>query len=748
MLTDPSHPRAFKTRAAALLQTGHPAEARQLLEALCQQQVADPEAWYLLGTASGLLGQHQHCAECCQRALALRRRYPEAQNSLGNALTALGRLPEAETAYRAALKLNGRYADAQMNLAQVLHHQGRMAEAETQYRRFLRLKPDSAPMHHRLGLTLMAQSRHAEAETAFRAALRLKPDFVEAHNSLGTALRALNRLAEAEAAYRAALRLKPEYADSLVNLGVALHQQNKSEEALETLEQAVRLNPGSAEAHNNLGNIYVELDRLGEALASYQEALRLNPDSAETYNNLAHAYFHHGELDEAIACYRQAFRLDLKHMAVTYSSFLFILNYHPAWTPRAIFDEHRHWGETYAPRPEKQPPHTNTPEPERRLRVGYVTPDLRSHSVAYFIEPILARHDRDRYEIFCYIEMPRPKHDATTERLKKLCAGWVDTCGLSDRALAERMRSDGIDILVDLAGHTAHNRIQAFAYRPAPVQPTYLGYCNTTGLPAIDYRLTDEWADPPGQDAFHTERLVRLAGGFLCYRPPDAAPEIAPLPALAAGHVTFGSFNILEKTNRQVVALWARVLRALPEARLVLKNRSWNSESLDPGSRERYYAWFAEHGVAPERIELIGWLPDKRDHLRLYSRIDIGLDTFPYNGTTTTCEALWMGVPVLALAGDRHAARVGVSLMTRLGLNEFIARDADDYVARAVALARDHEHLVQVRTSLRDRMRASTLCDAAAFTAELERNYREMWIKWCAGERHGDRLPAEVIHTP
>jgi len=281
---------------------------------------------------------------------------------------------------------------------------------------------------------------------------------------------------------------------------------------------------------------------------------------------------------------------------------------------------------------------------------------------------------------------------------------------------------------VDLAGHTGNNRLLAFRYRPAPVQITYLGYCNTTGLPAMQYRITDEWADPPGQEAFHTEELVRLPGGFLCYQPPAGAPPVADAPAARAGFITFGSFNIASKTTPEVVALWARILHAVPESRLILKNRS----TRDQDTRDRYYALFQQHGIERERIDQISWLADHDAHLGLYSRIDIGLDTFPYNGTTTTCEALWMGVPVITLCGDRHAARVGVSLLTRLGLTELIAKTPDDYLQIARRLSQDPHTLSELRHSLRGRMQASTLGDAVAFTRELEDTYRGLWGRWCA----------------
>jgi predicted O-linked N-acetylglucosamine transferase (SPINDLY family) len=345
--------------------------------------------------------------------------------------------------------------------------------------------------------------------------------------------------------------------------------------------------------------------------------------------------------------------------------------------------------------------------------------------VAYFIEPILAHHDPDRFEIYCYAQVGRG--DVMTERLQALAGHWRRTLGMSDAELAAQVRADGIDILVDLAGHTANSRLTAFTSRPAPVQIGYLGYPNTICSPAIAYRLTDAWADPPGQEQFHCEELIRLPRGFLCYAPSPDAPAVTPPPSLTNGHITFGSFNNLAKINTGVVALWARLLQAEPTARLVIKNGSLR----DPATRERYHALFQQHGIARARVDLAAWTPAMRDHLAAHAGIDIGLDTFPYNGTTTTCEALWMGVPVVALAGDRHASRVGVSLLTRLGLTELIAETLEHYIRVAQYLSANPARLSELRHGLRARIQASTLCDGAAFTRELEDTYRELWRRWC-----------------
>jgi predicted O-linked N-acetylglucosamine transferase (SPINDLY family) len=431
-----------------------------------------------------------------------------------------------------------------------------------------------------------------------------------------------------------------------------------------------------------------------------------------------------GLTQEAEQCYYRALQIRPDY-AKTYHALLIAANYHSD-DPERIMREHLAWGEHHRSLKPEENRFANPPDPQRRLRLGYVSPDFRTHSVAFFLEPLLAHHDPATVEVYAYAHVPRP--DAVTERLKTRVQGWRDIHGLSDDQVADLIRQDRIDILVDLAGHTANNRLLVFARKPAPIQVTYLGYPNTTGLTAIDYRLTDALADPPGEtERYHTETLIRLPHGFLCYQPPSHAPAVAPPPAAVNGYVTFGSFNNLAKVTPKVVEVWARILKAVEGARVVMKNKSFS----DAATRERCHEQFIRHGIERERIALRDRLTALEDHLGLYHQIDLALDTFPYHGTTTTCEALWMGVPVITLAGHTHAARVGVSLLTRVGLPELIAQNEDDYVERAVALAQDLPRLTELRATLRQRMTQSPLCDAPAFTRNLEAAYREMWRGWC-----------------
>jgi predicted O-linked N-acetylglucosamine transferase (SPINDLY family) len=393
-----------------------------------------------------------------------------------------------------------------------------------------------------------------------------------------------------------------------------------------------------------------------------------------------------------------------------------------------VYREHRRWDEQQAGGI-KQPKLTiGSRDPGRRLRVGYVSPDLKQHSVAYFLEPLLREHDHSVVEVFCYAEVLRP--DATTLNLQSHADHWLRTVGYSDDALARRITSDGIDILVDLAGHTADNRLGVFARKPAPVQVNWLGYPNTTGLRAMDYRLVDEITDPPGEaDQTASERLIRLAEGFLCYAAPYAAPQPAPPPSVRTGRIVFGSFNNPAKLSSITLRTWATLMKRVPDSQLLLKGSALH----EPGSRDLFQAHLHAHDIDLTRVVMRGRTPGVAEHLSVYADVDIALDPFPYNGTTTTCEALWMGVPVVTLLGDRHAARVGASLLTQIKRPELIADSPEGYVEIAAKLAAEPERLAQLRATLRDQMSRSPLCDAPGFAHKVETAYRTMWQKFCDG---------------
>lgn len=671
-------------------------------------------------------GLLKEAADTYRQVVARDPNYAEAHFNLGNTLMALRQCGEAIAAYRKAIAIKPDYGAAYGNLGHALSALGAHGESATVFRRALEIDPARADLHDSLGTALKDQGQHEAAVAAYRQAISLKPGYAEAHYNLGNALKELGQLDAAVSAYRAAIASKPQLAEAHSNLGNVLSEQGRLDEAVAAYRQALAVRPAGAELHFNLGNALKDLGALEQAASAYRTAVALRPDYADAHGNLAIVLMSQGRLADARAEYRRV--LDLApDNAEAHSNWLLCLNYCAELTAEEVFAAHREWDARFGCRAARIPAYANDRTPARRLKVGYVSPDFRVHSAAYFIEPLLQAYDRQAVEMFCYAEVAKP--DSVTARLQGLADHWVSTIGMADDALVARIQSDGIDILVDCAGHTAHNRLKAFARKPAPVQATWLGYPNTTGLSAIDYRLVDAVTDPVGlADGHASERLLRLPRGFLCYAGAEDAPEPAPPPCLSAGTVTFGSFNNPAKLSPATLDAWARLLARLPTARLLLKGKPFADEA----TRAVYLARLGERGVAAERVEMSGWLAGGANHLALYDRVDIALDPFPYNGTTTTCEALWMGVPVVTLRGDRHCGRVGASLLGQIGADDWVAGSVNDYVALAATLAADQERLRALRSALRSRVANSPLCDRAAFAHKIEVAYRQMWRDWCA----------------
>ncbi|MFT3869106.1 MAG: tetratricopeptide repeat protein [Nibricoccus sp.] len=640
-----------------------------------------------------------------------------------------GQLVEAALLYREFLRKSPNHPDALNLLGLVRQQTGEHVLAVESFTKASAVAPKNAGILLNRGLSLRALGRTDEALADFNQAVGLDPSQAEAHHQLGNLFKSLNRYTEATASLRRASELAPKNAAIWLNLGVALLTQSGRDEAIACFQKAIALEPGRAEAHNILGSALLDAGRSSEARVQLEKALQLKPAYSAPHDNLGRLFRAQGRAVEALAEFRKA--LAGQANAGTHSNLVYALNFVPDLPAAEIFAEHKRWAEIYAePLKSKQIPLENDFEPARRLRIGYVSPDFIHHAVSYFIEPVLTAHNRAQVEIFCYSNVAGP--DQVTQRLRALSDHWRDIAPLGDEQVAELIRSDKIDILVDLAGHTARNRLLVFARKPAPVQVTWIGYPNTTGLDAVDWRLTDAISDPPGEtEPFYSEKLVRLPGPFSVYRPSDDAPPVAPPPALKNGCATFGSFNHFAKISPQVLALWARLLARLPGTRLFMKARGL----ADPETAGRVRETFASQGVSPDRLELRSDELSVVDHLNLYHGVDIALDTFPYNGTTTTCEALWMGVPVVALAGQTHVARVSASLLTHLGRSEWIGHSEDDYLEKCIQLGSDPLHLAEIRTGQRERMRCSPICDAVRFTAQLEDTYRELWRRCCDEKR-------------
>jgi predicted O-linked N-acetylglucosamine transferase (SPINDLY family) len=501
------------------------------------------------------------------------------------------------------------------------------------------------------------------------------------------------------------------------NLGNLLDDLGRPEAAIAALTRALAEVPDFSLAHNNLGTVLAGQGRFAAAAESHRQALVADPHNLAAATNLGVALLEQGRGAEAIAAFDTVCAADPSNSDAA-DNRLYAGIYSEA-DPLVTYGAHAAWGKQMPPTPALRPA---DPRPSRRLRIGYMSPDFRRHSVSFFIAPILEAHDPAAVETFCYADVPHP--DEVTTRLESTAHQWRDVYGLSDDAVFRRVREDQIDILVDLAGHTKGNRLGVFARRAAPGQVTAWGYPATTGLPSMDYRFCDVQTDPaPQADHMSVETLIRLTPGFHCYAPPRDAPPVSELPCLQAGHITFGSFNKLAKISPATVALWAAVLHAVPGSRLLVKTKPL----VEAETRASLEQAFAVRGIASSRLELRGWVPDDLGHLNLYNKIDIALDTVPYNGTTTTCEALWMGVPVLTIAGQSHAARVGVSVLTQANMSDWIAGTTDEFASRAAQVAANIPGLAQTRQRLRSRIAESALCDRVAHARGVEAAYRAMW---------------------
>ena len=627
--------------------------------------------------------------------------------------------------FKKALQFNPKFADAYFNLGNAFKEIGKRDEAITCYQTALELNPNLVGAYNNLGSVFQEKQELVEAISCYRKALHLNPNFVDALYNLGNILREKRQLDEAVSCYKKAIELNPSLAGAYNNLGSIFQEKQQLVEAISYYQKALDLNPNVAGAYTNLGGALQELGKYDKAIAFYEKALNLNPNIAEANNNLGSIFKEKGQLDEAEAYFRRAAAIDPNNLIYS-ENLLFQMLYNSRYDSESIFLEHLQFAKKYAdPLSLTIPPHRNDKTLYRKLRIGYLSPDFRKHAVSSFIEPVLIAHNREYFEVFCYSNVLNK--DEVTERIQGHADYWRNIVGTSDEDAVKMIREDAIDILVDLAGHTKNNRLLLFARKPAPVQVNWIGYPFTTGLSAIDYKIVDNYTDPPGKtDRFYTEKLMRLPESAICYLPNRNSPAIGFMPALSAGHITFGSFNNFAKVTSEVFTLWAMVLNAIPDSCLIMKGKSFS----DKKTCEFALNILTQRGVNSERITLQPFEQSPL-YLEAYNSVDIGLDTFPWNGITTTCDALWMGVPVITLAGTAYASRGGVSLLSNVGLQDLIAKTYDEYIEIAVRLASDIKTLHSLRNSLRDRMSQSPLTNAKRFIVNLEQCYHKMWENWC-----------------
>ncbi len=705
----------------ALHRKGRFRNAGKIYDSILKQAPDHADALHL----SGLIAmERQNASEALNLIRSAIRHNPEPAlyyRSLAKAHAAMGQVEEAIRCYRKSLELEPDSIEAHQRLGHLLHRKGDLPGAHACYRNGVERHPDDLILWINLGSVCNEMEKSDEAVACFQRSIRISPRFAQAHYNLALAYERKGERRLARQAYETAISHDPKLLMAHNNLGNLLRGMGRIEEAISAYHRALEIDPGQALLYNNLTNAYQDAGQLARALDAGLKAIRLKPDFGPAYNNVANIYKEQGRIGEAVSSLKTARELCPRDARIG-SNFLMTLHYDPAASPETLFEEHRQWAGRCAAHIPPMPLDPGARLSGERLRVGYASPDFRGHSVAFFIESILAHHDRSRFETFAYANVRRP--DQVTARLRRKVEHWRDIAGMSPGLAARRVRRDRIHILVDLAGHTADGCLLVFAHKPAPVQITWIGYPDTTGLPAMDYRLTDAAADPPGEtDHLASEVLVRLPNCFLCYRPHDDSPDVNRPPADRNGAITFGSFNNSVKINHPLLAAWAGLLTALPEARLSIQ---WKSFS----ERENYRSieeQLVRHGVRPDQLRFHGRVASPLDHLALYHQVDIALDPFPYNGTTTTCEALWMGVPVIALAGGTHVGRVGASILTHVGLPELIARTPAEYVDLAARLARDLQRLRSYRECLRSKMKKSPLMDPEGFTRSLEAVYTRLW---------------------
>lgn len=678
--------------ASRLYKTGYWGSAETACREAISIQKNNAPAHFLLGLALAAQNRKQEAIAPYQEAIRLQSNFLLAMGSLGQLYFELGNYTESEKIFHSAISTSKiSISDKAIllgNLGGVLSAQGKHAEAVPIYQRSLSLNPDHFITHSNLGISLSSLGKLDEALSCYRKAISLKPDYAEGHNNLGVMLNDQRRHAEAELCFKAAIRLNENYLDAYKNLSMCLLDQNKTHEAEERIKTALSIKHDDYSCLSSLGDIYKAQRKMDAAIDCYKRAIQIKPDHPHCHHSLFSAMQFQAQPDPA-------------NWQAHYAQF------------RSLFEE---------PLKTIWQNHSNECDPLRTLNIGYVSPDFRNHAITKFIEPILINHDKSQHKIFCYYN--NSIRDAVTDRLMGYSDQWLDCQAMTDAQLADQIRKDGIDILVDLTGHLAGNRILMFAHKPAPIQITYLGYPGSTGLSAIDYRLTDEYADPVGAEVYYTENLLRLPDSLWCYRPTQALPEIEGLPAQRNGYITFGSLNNFSKIDAGSVKLWAQLLHEIPNSRLLIA-------TVPEGKlRQDFIDSFANQGIEESRLAFVGFL-DSESFYKTIQQVDIALDPLLVNGATTTCEALWLGVPTLSLIGERFLSRAGFSILHAAGLSEFAAETQDDYLRIAKYYAANLAQLAEIRAGLREKVSVSALAADQAFTKNLEKAYRKVWASWC-----------------
>ncbi|MGB6691260.1 MAG: tetratricopeptide repeat protein [Terracidiphilus sp.] len=713
----PHHPDANHNLGVLLVSTGHAVTALPHFQAAIQANPRNGQFW--LSCIDALIQASQ--IETARRMMDLGLRC----GLDGGAIEALqDRLRSCATAAPSGVSETTAPDTIEVSRLQSLFESGTDQETETLARSFISRYPKSGFAWNILGALCQRKRRFSEAEGFYRSALQADPESVDACFNLGRMLQVKGALAEAERTFRRAIEINAGFLEAHYSLGEVFHQQGAFAQAETCYRRAIEIQPDLAVAHNNLAIALRRQDRPAESEASCRRAIELNPGLAEAWCSLGAALQDQGQLAEAAAGFRRALEIQ-PDLPVAYHGLLFCLSHGGETDPEVLFEEHVRFGDRFeAPLRPAWPRHRNSRDPDRQLQVGFVSGDFRDHAMANFMEPVISHLAKDA-GLSLHAYSNNASEDAVTHRLRDHFSQWSKVFALSDEVLAAKIQADGIDILIDLTGHTAHNRLLTFARKPAPIQCGWIGYLGTSGLKSIDYYLADRHFLPPGEfDRYFTEKIVYLPA-VAPFQPSLDAPDINPLPALTNGRVTFGSFSRISKLNPRVIALWSELLRALPESQMLIGGMPCD------GRQQVVGGWFKDEGIAPERLEFHTRC-DCRGYFALHHRVDLCLDPFPFTGATTTGNALWMGVPTLTLSGQTVPGRLGPALLRHAGLEGFVARNPQEFVEKGIYWARNPESLAQLRAGMREQFLRSPIGQPSLVAESLADSFRAMWRRWCA----------------
>lgn len=702
-----------------LMSHGQAAEATLSFKRAVELNPNYGDTLHKLGLTLMSQGKYQKAADCFRQVLALDNNNPEAHFNLGRMFQELGQLPEAEHCYRHVIQNYPELTDVHGDLAWILHWQGRYDEATVSYQQALASNPQDAKAHGNFGLLLQTQGRLLDAKQCYQNALAINSEYAEIHNNLGIVFHELGLNQEAESCYQRALAIKPDFAEAYNNLGLSLQALGHLDQAETAYRNALSIQTNNSQVYNNLGIVFQARGQLIEAQACYQRALSIHPDDAQLHNNLGAVYQDSGNTLQAEFSFRRALAIN-PDFTEARSNLLYVINYYSSYMTADYMTEAKLYGQTVKVKDEIYTRWLCTDPPER-LRVGMVLGDLTHHALGHFLNNLLPELDHDSVEPIAYFT--HAKTDELTARIQKHCTASSTLVGLNDAEAAKLIHDDGVHVLLDLTGHSHYNRLPVFAYKPAPIQASWLGYLASTGVSEMDYILGDPYVTPPQDSQHFSEKIWQLPESYCCFNTPEFDVAVNPLPALNASHTTFGCFESIKHINNTVIGLWAQILNAVPYSRLLIKN-----EQLDnPLSRQTLYQRFAEHGILPERLLLEG-ISSAQEKLTAYHHIDIALSTFPYSDTSNTLQALWMGVPVISKAGDRFITRCNDSILANTDLSVWIAEDEADYLTKAVYFSWDVATLAELRATLRQQITDSPLFDTTSFARNFEAALWSMYL--------------------